>query len=145
MKVYYIFQMKKEFVQLYRDSPIVLFHILRSIYYLDKTEVDYGYHLFRQLILPLNKNQLDRDFFIEFHQDIPYSKRGDVHVINNLYRNEVSRLIINHFYLKLEIEQNFSSFFEILNRKFDNLFVCAFQKTDFFFLNDYMKKKEIIR
>ena len=38
MKVYYIFKIKKEFINLYQDSPSVLFHILKSIYYLDKTE-----------------------------------------------------------------------------------------------------------
>ena len=88
MKVYYIFRIKKEFINLYKDSPSTLFQILKSIYYLDKTEVEYGYHLFKQLIEPFNKNQLDRELFIKFHQDIPYSKRKDTHYINNLYRNE---------------------------------------------------------
>ena len=72
MKVYYIFKIKKEFINLYQDSPSILFNILKSIYYLDKTEVDYGYNLFRQLTDPINKNQLDRDLFIKLHQDIPY-------------------------------------------------------------------------
>ena len=39
MKVYYIFKIKDEFVDLYKDTPSVLFNILRSIYYLDKEEV----------------------------------------------------------------------------------------------------------
>jgi hypothetical protein len=140
MKVYYIFKIKKEFVSLYKDSPSTLFHILKSIYYLDRTEVDYGYNLFRQLTLPLDKNKLDREIFIKLHQDIPYSKRKDVHFINNFYRNEVSRLTINKSYCKLEVEQNFSSFFPILEEKINNLFVCAFQKTDFFFLEDYLQE-----
>ena len=71
MKTYYIFQIKKEFISLYKETPSTLFHILRSIYYLDKTEVEYGYNLFHQLIIPMNKNKLDRDIFIKLHQDIP--------------------------------------------------------------------------
>lgn len=134
MKVYYIFKIKKEFISLYKDSPSVLFHILKSIYYLDKEEVEYGYNLFRQLTLSFNKNKLDRKLFIKLHQDIPYSKRQGVHVINNLYRNEISRLEVHNFYCKLEAEQNFSTFFEILEKEFDNLFVCTFKQTDFFFL-----------
>ena len=137
MKTYYIFQVKKEFISLYKETPSTLFHILRSIYYLDKTEVEYGYNLFNQLIIPMNKNKIDRDIFIKFHQDIPYSKRKETHYINNLYRNEISRLTINNSYCKLELEQNFSSFFDILKEELENLFVCSFQKTDFFFLNDY--------
>jgi len=140
MKVYYIFKIKKEFISLYKDSPSILFHILKSIYYLDQTEVEYGYHLFRQLTLPLDKNKLDREIFIKFHQDIPYSKRKNIHFINNLYRNEISRLTIHKSYCKLEIEQNFSSFFPILEEEIGDLFVCAFQKIDFFFLEDYLQE-----
>ena len=144
MKVYYLFQIKKEFMSLYKDSPSILFNILKSIYYLDKTEVEYGYNLFHQLILPFEKEKIDRNLFIHFHQDIPYSKRKDTHYINNLYRNEISRLNINKAYLKLEIEQNFSTFFPILKEELGNLFVCSFQKTDFFFLDDYLNELSIV-
>ena len=140
MKVYYIFRMKEEFIHLYKDSPSVLFHILKSIYYLDREEVDYGYHLFEQLTLPLDKNKIDRDLFIKLHQEIPYSKRGDVHYINNLYRNEISRLTINHSYGRLELEQNFSTFFPILKEELGDLFVCSFREADFFFLEDYLQE-----
>ncbi len=134
MKVYYIFKLKDEITSLYRDSPSVLYNILRNIYYLEKSEVDYGYNLFRQLTLPIDKNKLDREIFIKFHQDIPYSKRNEVHYINNLYMNEVSRMSISNYYFRLELEQNFSTFFKILKEKDNNLFACSFGKTDFFFL-----------
>ena len=140
MKVYYIFKLKKEFVNLYRDTPSVLYNILKSIYYLDTEEVTYGYNLFKQLIIPLNKNKLDKDLFIKFHSDIPYSKRKNTHYINNLYRNEVSRMSINNFYIRLEVEQNFSTFFEILKKENNNLFVCSFKTCDFFFLDEYPSK-----
>ena len=134
MKVYYIFKLKEEFSELYRDTPSVLFNILKTIYYLDREEVDYGYNLFKQLTMPIEKNKLDRDLFIRFHQDIPYSKRRDIHYINNIYKGEISRLVINNSYLRLELEQNFSTFFKILKEEDNNLFACSFQKTDFFFL-----------
>ena len=140
MKVYYIFRIKKEFINLYKDSPSVLYNILRTIYYLDKTEVDYGYNLLKQLTLPIDKNKVDRELFIELHQEFSYSKRKEIHYMNNLYKNEVSRLIINKSYLKLEIEQDFSSFYKILNKKIENLFVCCFKQLDFFFLEDYIAK-----
>ena len=139
MKVYYIFKIKKEFINLYQDSPSILFNILKSIYYLDKTEVDYGYNLFRQLTEPIDKNKVDRDLFIKLHQDIPYSKRKEVHYMNNFYKNEISRLQVNKSYCKLEVEQNFSSFFNILKEELGNVFVCAFNQIDFFFLEDYPK------
>ena len=134
MKVYYIFKLKDEFMDLYKDTPSVLYNILRNIYYLDREEVDYGYNLFKQLTLPIDKNKLDRELFIRFHQDIPYSKRKDIHYINNLYMNEVSRLLVNNSYLRLELEQNYSTFFKVLKEEDNNLFACSFQKCDFFFL-----------
>ena len=140
MKVYYIFKIKEPFINLYKDTPSILFNILKNIYYLDKEEVDYGYNLFNQLTNPINKNELDRKLFIRLHQDIPYSKRKDTHYINNLYKNEISRLNINNMYIKLEIEQNHSSFFNILEEELNDLFCCCFNKTDFFFLDDYMRK-----
>ncbi len=134
MKVYYIFNIKKEFINLYKDSPSVLYSILKNIYYLEKTEVEYGYNVFNQLTERLDKNKIDRDLFIKFHQSIPYTKRKDIHCINNLYKNEISKLKVNNTYLKLELEQNYSTFFDILREELDNLFVCSFQKCDFFFL-----------
>ena len=142
MKVYYIFKIKDEFVSLYKETPSVLFNILKNIYYLDKEEVDYGYNIFHQLINPISKNELDRSLYIKLHQSIPYTKRKDTHYINNLYRNEISRLRINNCYMKLELEQNFSSFYPILGEKLDNLFVCAFKNIDFFFLKDYLEKQK---
>ena len=35
---------------------------------------------------------------------------------------------------------NGKSPYDILGKKIDNLFVCAFKKIDFFFLNDYLEK-----
>ena len=134
MKVYYIFKLKEEFFELYKDTPSVLYSILRNIYYLDREEVDYGYNLFKQLTLPIEKNRMDRELFIKYHQDIPYSKKKDIHYINDLYRNEVSRLLINNSHLRLELEQNYSTFFKILREEDNNLFACSFQKCDFFFL-----------
>jgi len=134
MKVYYIFKLKDEFFDLYKDTPSVLYNILRNIYYLDREEVDYGYNLFKQLTLPIEKNRIDRELFIKFHKDIPYSKRNNIHYINNLYKNEISRLLVNNSYLRLELEQNFSTFFDVLKKEDNNLFACSFEKTDFFFL-----------
>ncbi len=142
MKVYYIFKIKEEFVKLYKETPSVLFNILKNIYYLDKEEVDYGYNIFHQLINPISKNELDRSLYLELHQSIPYTKRKDTHYINNLYRNEISRLNINNCFMKLELEQNFSSFYPLLGERLDNLFVCAFKNIDFFFLEDYLEKQK---
>ncbi len=135
MKVYFIFDVKEQFISLYQNNYRVLYNILRQIYYLDREEVNYAYTLFRQLVNTIDKNTIDRDIFLKLHRDIPYSKRGNVHYINNLYKDEVSRLTIKNSYIRLETEQLNSSFFEVLKKYSSNYFVCDFKNYNYFFLS----------
>lgn len=135
MKVYFIFDVKEQFISLYQNNYRVLYNILRQIYYLDREEVNYAYTLFRQLVNTIDKNKIDRDIFLKLHRDIPYSKRGNVHYINNLYKDEVSRLTIKKSYIRLETEQLNSSFFEVLKKYSSNYFVCDFKNYNYFFLS----------
>lgn len=137
MKVYFIFDVKEQFISLYQNNYRVLYNILRQIYYLDREEVNYAYTLFRQLVNTIDKNTIDRDIFLKLHRDIPYSKRGNVHYINNLYKDEVSRLTIKNSYIRLETEQLNSSFFEVLKKYSNNFFVCDFKNYNYFFLSNY--------
>ena len=135
MRVFYIFKIKDEFKYLYKENPSHLYSLLKQIYYLGKDDFNYGENIFFQLVDKIDKNLYDRELFIKLHRDIPYSKRGNIHIMNNLYKNEVSRLIIKNSYMKVESESSFSSFFRYLSNLGDNLFVCDFLYTDFFFLD----------
>ena len=119
-------------------QPIIGFAAV-SLYFtllddLDKSELMYGYNLFSQLTNTINKRHLDQKIFIELHKEIPYSKRNQIHYINNLYKNEISRLEIKRTYIKLEIEQKKSSFFKLLENYSTNLFACDFTRQDYFFI-----------
>ena len=143
MRVYFIFDIKEEFINLYRGNERILYNILKQIYYLEKEEVEYGYNLFRQLINTMDKEKIDRYLFIKLHQDIPYSKRKDIHYYNNLYRDEVSRLTVKKSYIKIEAEQLSSSFFHYLNQLNPRLLVCEFKYQDYFFLQEFEEKETI--
>ena len=133
MRVFYIFQIKEEFHYLYQDSPLALYEMLRQIYYLNAEDILYGKNIFKQLTTSIDKEKIDRELYIKLHQYMPYSKRGNTHFINNLYKEEISRLMVKHSYMKLEVESSFSSFFDYL-REFDgNYFACCFENMDFFF------------
>ena len=140
MKVYFIFDIKKEFKALYKGNERVLYNILKQIYHLESNEIEYGYNLFNQLINKINKNDLDRKIFIKYHQDIPYSKRNQTHYINNLYKDEISRLTIKSSYMKLEVENNSKAFFKILSDFSENYFVCDFNNYEYFFLTSTSPK-----
>ena len=136
--VYFIFNIKDEFVNLYKDNERILFSILKGIYYLDNHEVKYGYNLLNQLINKINKSDLDRHLFLKLHGNIPYSKRDNVHIYNNLYKDEVSRLTVKECYIKLETEQKNSTFFNLLKKYNNNYFICEFRYQDYFFLDKKM-------
>lgn len=134
MRVYFIFKIKDEFKSMYNGRESNLYQILKSIYRLSSEEAEYGYNLLKQVTLPVDKELLDRELFVKLHSLYPYSKRDDVHYYNQLYKNEISRLIVKKSYIRLEAEQDNSSFFEILKDYSDSFFVCDFNKLKFFFL-----------
>lgn len=136
MKVYFIFDIKDEYINLYQNNKNVLYNILKQIYYLEKEDVQYGFNLFNQLINKIEKELVDRFIFLKLHQSMPYSKRGGIHYMNNLYKDEISRLIVKKSYIKLEAEQPTSSFFHTLENYYKNYFVCDFENQNYFFLSD---------
>lgn len=135
MRVFYIFNIKPEIRELYTDNYLVLYSVLKQLYNLNKLNIDYGYSLYRQLINSIDKLELDNFLFLKLHQDAPYSKRNNKHIINNLYKDEISVLEVKRAYIKIEAEQNAISFFNILYM-YNDYFVCDFETGDYFFLND---------
>ncbi len=136
MRVFYIFDIKDEFVSLYKESPSNLYNILKQLYFLKNLDFDYGYQVFNQLVEPINKQALDNFLFLKLHQDIPYSKRGDKHIINNLYKDEVSILEVKKAFIKIEAEQNMTTFFKVLYLYNNHYFICDFDASDYFFLDE---------
>lgn len=136
MRTFYIFKMRKEFVNLYRDNPNSLYGVLKHLYCMKKSEVNIGFNLYNQLVEKVNKSELDRKIFIKYHKDLTYSKNGNDHVINNLYKDEISILTIKKAYILVTANKNYSSFFNIIASYGEEFFVCDFNNQDYFWIND---------
>lgn len=136
MRTFYIFRMKREFVNLYRESPNSLFNVLKHLYYMKRHEVNYGFSLFNQLTEKIDKEKLDREIYIKYHNEMIYSKNGSEHVINNLYKDEVSILTIKNTYILITANSNYSSFFSTIENLGDEYFVCDFVYQDYFWINE---------
>ncbi len=134
MRVYYIFSMKDEFASLYQDQPELLFQILKQIYYMHECDLEYAFNLFHQLTQQIGKTSLDRRLFIELHKKMPYSKSGNQHIMNNLYKDEVSILVVKNSHILITSNHNYSSFFPYLLEKDHHYFVCDFSYNDYFWL-----------
>lgn len=136
MKLYYVFNIKNEIINLYRDKSSTLYKILENIYYLHEEDVNYGFSIFKELT---NKNKvvdLNNSIYLKYHKDLVYSKIGDEHIINDLYHDEVSVLKIKRSHLIIESNKSISSFFKVLLDINTNYFVCDFKDKEFFFINE---------
>lgn len=135
MRIYYVFSIKEEFYDLYKDYPRALYNILLEIYEMNKKEIDYGYTLFKQIVVPINKNNLDTSICNELKDKMRYSRNNDEHIINNLYSEEVSIMKIKNTHIIINTIQSYTEFFELLNKYELFLFACDFKNNDYFFLS----------
>ncbi len=133
--------MKNEFAKLYRDAPELLFQIMKQIYFMHESDVLYAFQLFDQLTDSIDKRALDKRLFIQLHKKMQYSKSGNQHIMNDLYRDEVSILIVKASHLLITSNGNYSSFFPYLLEKNHHYFVCDFRESDYFWL-DQLKTLE---
>jgi len=135
MRIYYVFSLKEEIFNLYKDYPKALYNIFLEIYEMNKKEINYGYTLFNQIANPINKITLDTSITNELKNKMRYSKNKDEHIINNLYSEEVSIMKIKKTHIIINTIQSYTEFFEILNHYNAFFFACDFKNDDYFFLS----------
>ena len=136
MRLYYVFNVKKEISSLYKDKPSSLYKILENIYYMHEEDANYGFAIFKQITNKIKKLDLSNEIYIKLHKDLVYSKIDNEHIINDLYHDEVSILKIKNSHIVIETNKSYSSFFSILDSLNLDFFVCDFKEKDFFFLSD---------
>ncbi len=136
MKVFYIFKIKKEIRNLYNNNQNALYNILKNIFInQSRDNIIVKKNILNQLIDKFNKENLDRNLFILLHKKLIYCKRGEIHYINDLYKDEISKMVIKTSYIKIDTETNYSSFIDIISNLDNNLFVCDFSIDKYFFID----------
>ena len=136
MRIYYVFDIRSEYVDLYKETPNSLYNVLHQLYYMRKKDLEYGFNMFKQLANRIDKDEVDKNIFLKLHNKMTYVKKGDNHIINNLYKDEVSILKVKKSHLVLDSNSTYSSFLNFLSEYNSNLFVCDFINGDYFFLTD---------
>jgi len=136
MRIYFVFKIKEEYTDLYRNTPSTLYNILNQMYYMKRSEIGYGFNLFNQMIDRINKFELDKYLYILLHTKMKYSKKGEDHILNNLYKDEVSILRVKTTHILINSNKSYTEFFALLNQFDSSLFVCDFNNHDYFFLSD---------
>ena len=135
MRIYFVFKIKDEYIDLYKDTPSTLYNILNQMYYMKRGEFGYGFNLFNQIIELIDKFDLDKYLYVLMHTKMKYSKKGEDHVLNNLYKDEVSILKVNKTHVLINSNKSYTEFFILLNQYDSKFFVCDFNNHDYFFLS----------
>jgi len=135
MRIYFVFKIKEEYIDLYKDTPSTLYNILNQMYYMKRNEFGYGFNLFNQIIDLIDKFDLDKYLYVLMHTKMKYSKKGEAHVLNNLYKDEVSILKVNKTHVLINSNKSYTEFFVLLNQYDSRFFVCDFNNHDYFFLS----------
>ncbi len=136
MRIYYVFDIRSEYVDLYKETPNSLYNVLHQLYYMRKKDLEYGFNMFKQLANRIDKDELDKNIFLKLHNKMTYVKKGDNHIINNLYKDEVSALKVKYSYILINTNKSYTDFFNVLALDNRNYFVCDFINNDYFFLSN---------
>lgn len=136
MRIYYIFNIRKEVYDIYDDTPSVLYNFFNKLYLNNKYDLDYVNSVFRQISNRFNKELLDLKIYLKMHNKMRYLKRKDEHIINNLWKNEISIMKIKKSYIVINSNNDNSEFFNLLNKFYKNCLVCDFNNQTFFYLRN---------
>ncbi len=136
MKIYYIFNIKKELYDIYDDTPSVLYNFFYNLYINNKYDLNYVNSVFRQITNKYNKELLDLKIYLKMHNKMRYLKRKDEHIINDLWKNEISIMKIKKSYIVINSNNDYSEFFDILKKYYKGCLVCDFNNQKYFYLRN---------
>ena len=134
MRIYYVFRIKKEVYEVYENTPSVLYNFLKEVYINKNKDIEHIKMMYLQLINNINKRSLDLKLYVKLHNKMKYSKKNDTHIINDIFKDEISIMRIKNSYAVINTNKNFSDFFNFLNNEIRELLVCDFLNDDYFFL-----------
>lgn len=140
MRIYYIFSIQKAFLLLYKDRPSLLYKNFYQIYKMNNESYNIGLKIYDQLIVSFNKNELNEYIFNKHKLELSYTKDGNIHLINNVYTGEITKLTVRNTYIKIITNKNCPSFFNTLYENIDNIFICDFNNHDYFWLDKSFKE-----
>lgn len=132
MRTYYIFNVNKYYNYMYRNKPYKMYKIFEEIYRTKDYDKVLTYGIFEQIANPFNKIMINEYIYYEYKFKYGYKREENRHILNN---GENSTLIVNNYNIKLKTINNYSKFFDILSTYNNNLFVCDFENSDYFWLS----------
>ena len=120
------------------DSIYILF---KSIYTYDKGNIFIAFDLFNDICLPINTDFINNYIYNKLNKDEYYTKFKNIHMYNNFFTNEVSKMSVLKSHIKVRSNSINNIFINNL-REITDYFVCDFIYDNYeLFSNNNGKKK----
>ena len=136
MRTFYIFEVNDEYYKLTKNLPFNLYMAYLNIRMSTKSNAYYLYHEYLSFTLALNKDKTNSYLKLRMDKLDGYTIYNNVHMYNNYYTDEVSKLIVKSTYMILKSNRENSTFFTVL-KDIPNVFVIDFENKDYFWLASF--------
>ncbi|MBR3116732.1 MAG: sporulation inhibitor of replication protein SirA [Bacilli bacterium] len=135
MRTYYIFRIN---TILNKGNKTAIYKILNNINKFDKSNFKLAKKIYSKVVVLLDKEKIDR-YLLKIHMnDLYYKKKNRKHIIDTEF--EISTLIINNSYIKIETTNNIPIFLKDLIPISDNMICIDFDSVDYFYLSELETK-----
>ena len=114
MRTFYLFKINDEYSNLTKNIPFNLYNTYLSIKLSNKNNLDYLFNQYNSITNQILMPELNKLLYLKMKDMDGYSVYRNVHMYNNYYSDEVSKLIIKNSYLILKSNKSNSTFFTIL-------------------------------
>lgn len=139
MRKYYLFILKKEYYDQYKNKSYVLYRMLENLYRLKTYDFSYGINIYNELCLPFSVKVLKN----YINNKVPY-KRINNKIIKLDSMFEKTYLQINYSCVIIKTNVNFPQILKIFNIYNKNIFVCDFKAQDYFWLDKQIKRVNFV-
>ena len=125
MKTFYIFKIKKDFINTAKKDPLSIYIILKSILNHNKLDIESAFNTFDSICISINKTFFNSYIFDILSNADEYSKFKNVHMYYDYLSGESSKITINKCYAKI--------------KNISNLFIVNFDENEYLFTGSYIK------
>lgn len=138
MKTFYIFKIKKDFINTAKKDPLSIYIILKSILNHNKLDIESAFNTFDSICISINKAFFNSYIFDILSNADEYSKFKNVHMYYDYLSGESSKITINKCYAKIKSNIKENTFLKII-KNISNLFIVNFDENEYLFTGSYIK------
>lgn len=128
MRKYYLFTVKKDYYQIYKKNPMVLYKTLENLYKLKKDDLNFGLTLYNQIC-----DIIDIERLKNYFNHVKELSNGNKYLIK--LNNQLTLFDFHYACIIVKSVKNYPTVFNTLNYYSKYIFVCDFYNHDYFFLN----------